>query len=162
MRTMPSSTTKSKQSASHHPLPIPPALTLLDSASPLQVSGHPAYGAIYRFSDNSVRPLHVNTNSFCAGGTFLANGTMLSIGGNAVQLQSTYNDSDGRQSIRFYDPCPTVETCDVYDNPAVRYLKAGRWYPTTMRFFDGSALIIGGMADQGYSCVLSRLSPRAY
>lgn len=52
----------------------------------LMVNGHAAWGSIYTISDQSVRPLNLVTNSFCAGGGWLGNGTLASVGGNPTYV----------------------------------------------------------------------------
>ena len=52
----------------------------------------------------------------------------------------------GNQAIRIFEPCasPTGEGCTVFEDPATLHLLAKRWYPTAIRIFDGSLLIVGG------------------
>lgn len=45
---------------------------------PLQINGHSAWGALWDLETSSVRALNVVTNSFCASGALLSNGTMVS------------------------------------------------------------------------------------
>lgn len=108
--------------------------------NPSKINGHPAwaagecllsYGAHivggtkfseYSISKNSGRAMDVVTNSFCAGGTALGNGTWLNVGGNqavgpgGVQAVSqlgggVYDDPDGGKSyVR-----PTVSLQYGYD-----------------------------------------------
>ena len=95
--------------------------------NPSKINGHPAwaagecllsYGAHivggtkfseYSISKNSGRAMDVVTNSFCAGGTVLGNGTWINVGGNqAVKAGGDpadsqtgggdYDDPDGRNS----------------------------------------------------------------
>ena len=49
------------------------------SDDPLQINGHSAWGALFNLQTAEVSPLDVVTNSFCASGAFLSNGTMVSI-----------------------------------------------------------------------------------
>ena len=49
------------------------------SDDPLQINGHPAWGALFNLQTAEVSPLNVVTNSFCASGAFLSNGTMVSV-----------------------------------------------------------------------------------
>lgn len=35
----------------------------------------PVWGSVYSVVSNTARPLHIETNSFCATGTWLSNGT---------------------------------------------------------------------------------------
>lgn len=44
---------------------------------PLEVDGHPAWGALYNLNTNTASPLNPVTDSFCASGGFLSNGTMV-------------------------------------------------------------------------------------
>ena len=45
---------------------------------PLQVNGHTAWGSLYNLEMNTASPLDLITDSFCASGGFLSNGTMVS------------------------------------------------------------------------------------
>lgn len=47
------------------------------SDDPLQINGHSAWGALWDLETNTVQPLDVLTNSFCASGALLSNGTMV-------------------------------------------------------------------------------------
>ncbi|KAG8690448.1 hypothetical protein FRC08_010528 [Ceratobasidium sp. 394] len=115
--------------------------------NPLSVNGHPAWGAIYHLEKHTVRPLNMKTNSFCAGGGFLGNGTLVHVGGNPVVEDTTgsthFGDKDGLQSIRLYTPC-SDGTCDIYEDPDRLRTKSPRWYVSTTRIEDGSLMIIGG------------------
>lgn len=44
---------------------------------PLQVNGHPAWGALWNFETNTATAINVLTDTFCASGAFLSNGTMV-------------------------------------------------------------------------------------
>lgn len=45
---------------------------------PLQVDGHSAWGGLWDLETSTIRPLNVLTDSFCASGALLSNGTMVS------------------------------------------------------------------------------------
>ncbi len=47
---------------------------------PLEIDGHPAWGALYNLETNTASALTPVTDSFCASGGFLSNGTMVSPG----------------------------------------------------------------------------------
>ncbi|KAI0916435.1 hypothetical protein AcV7_007160 [Taiwanofungus camphoratus] len=77
--------------------------------NPTQINGHPAWGSEYSVSTDNGRPMDVITNSFCAGGNVLGNGTWINVGGNqavtygglAAASQTggpPYDDPDGGQS----------------------------------------------------------------
>ena len=60
---------------------VNPTLVLLfDRAQndPLQINGHPAWGGLWNLEHNNVTALEVVTNSWCASGAILSNGTMVS------------------------------------------------------------------------------------
>ena len=47
------------------------------SDDPLQINGHSAWGALWNLETSNVTAIDVVTNSFCAGGALLSNGTMV-------------------------------------------------------------------------------------
>lgn len=127
-------------------------------ANPAQINGHPAWASEWALADNSQRPMEVVTNSFCAGGSVLGNGTWLNVGGNeavtfngavaASQTESAfpYYNLDGRTSIRMYTPCDDG-SCEWTLSPLPT---DQRWYPTLETLEDGSVIIIGGCRYGGY------------
>lgn len=59
---------------------VSPTLALFfDKATndPLMINGHTTWGALWNFQTNTASPLEVVTDSFCASGAFLSNGTMV-------------------------------------------------------------------------------------
>lgn len=58
----------------------PTLVVFFDRASddPLQINNHSAWGALWNLETSTVKPLDVLTNSFCASGALLSNGTMVS------------------------------------------------------------------------------------
>ncbi|KAA1469197.1 copper radical oxidase [Dentipellis sp. KUC8613] len=124
--------------------------------NPLTIDGHPAWGALYNLNTHAVKPLHVQSNSFCAGGTFLGNGTMINVGGNPVVQDNTaaadFGDVDGLQAVRILEPCDAedVDGCDIYENHDRIRMASPRWYNTVLRISDGSAMIIGGAKKGGW------------
>lgn len=124
--------------------------------NPLTIDGHPAWGALYNLKTHSVKPLNMQSNSFCAGGTFLSNGTLINVGGNPVVEDHTasadFGDVDGLQAIRIFEPCDSenVEDCNVIENHSRLRMASPRWYNTVIRISDGSAMIIGGSLKGGW------------
>jgi hypothetical protein len=108
--------------------------------------------------------MDVATNSFCASGMHLPNGSWVTFGGNGIvgpfgDLGPTdpnpYGDQDGRKSIRILNPCTSSSdlnspACQWYDDPAVLSMQSQRWYSAAEPLADGSIVIIGGMVDGGY------------
>ncbi|KAH0583554.1 hypothetical protein H2248_009180 [Termitomyces sp. 'cryptogamus'] len=124
--------------------------------NPLTISGHPAWGALYNLRTHAIKPLNMQSNSFCAGGTFLSNGTLINVGGNPIVEGRTssadFGDLDGLQAIRILQPCDSdsVDDCDMYENHSRIRLASPRWYNTVVRLRDGSAMIIGGSKRGGW------------
>ena len=126
------------------------------------VNGHPAWASEYDLTTNTFRTMDVLSNSFCAGGTVLGNGTWLNVGGNQAvtyggvspldaasqQGQNAYGNWDGGKAVRLLDACDD-ESCNWLDNPAM-YMSTRRWYPTLETLEDGSAIILGGCEFGGY------------
>lgn len=116
--------------------------------------------------------MDIKTNSFCASGMHLPNGSFVSFGGNSgvgptgaqgSQLgpdqqgawDSTYQDFDGRKSIRILNPCNpgsdlTSAQCGWFDDPTVLSMKVNRWYSAAEPTGDGSVVILGGFVNGGF------------
>ena len=125
--------------------------------NPLTIDGRPAWGALYDLRNHQVRPLRLLSNSFCAGGTFLSNGTLLNVGGNPVVSDQTgaadFGDINGLQSVRLFHPelCDqNGNGCDVVEAPEGLRLATPRWYNSVLRLDDGSAMILGGSTRGGW------------
>ncbi|GLB34682.1 putative copper radical oxidase [Lyophyllum shimeji] len=124
--------------------------------NPLTISGHPAWGALYNLNTHAVKPLAMQSNSFCAGGTFLGNGTLVSVGGNPVvdghTASADFGDLDGLQAVRIFEPCDSEspDGCDMYEHHSRIRLASPRWYNTVVRIGDGSAMIVGGSKKGGW------------
>lgn len=124
--------------------------------NPLTVDGHPAWAALYNLNTHAVKPLRVQSNSFCAGGTFLGNGTMINVGGNPVVESHTaaadFGDADGLQAIRLLEPCDSddADDCALLEDHARLRMASARWYNTVLRISDGSAMIMGGSTKGGW------------
>ncbi|KAF7768273.1 CAZyme family AA5 [Agaricus bisporus var. burnettii] len=111
---------------------------------PLEIDGHPAWGALYNLETNTASPLNVTTDAFCGSGSFLSNGTMVSVGGHNPVIPEA---EDGRNGIRVWEPCddPNGEGCVLFEDPEKLHMAETRWYATSLRIFDGSVMIIGGV-----------------
>lgn len=121
--------------------------------NPETINGHPAWATLYNLRTHERRPLNIRSNSFCAGGTWLSNGTLLNIGGNPVVESHTgaadFGDLNGLQAIRLFDPCDDDE-CDILEAPNKMRLASARWYNSATRLDDGSVMIIGGSTRGGW------------
>ncbi|KAJ7195304.1 glyoxal oxidase N-terminus-domain-containing protein [Mycena pura] len=101
--------------------------------------GEPAWTAELNLDTLVVRPLHALSNTWCATGGFLGNGTVLSTGGNP----GVFTGESGLQALRFFTPCQDG-TCDIWENSSLVHTTSNRWYPGSVRIEDGSILIFGG------------------
>ncbi|GAA5918264.1 hypothetical protein JCM1841_002135 [Sporobolomyces salmonicolor] len=119
-----------------------------------QVGGHPAWAVAYNIDTNTFRPMDIISNSFCAGGTALGNGSYLNVGGNApVTAQGVailagatgaanpYDNVAGGKAARLLTPCDD-DSCEWTDD--VDFMPLSRWYPTVETLPTGDAIIIGG------------------
>ncbi|RDX42703.1 copper radical oxidase [Lentinus brumalis] len=133
-------------------------------ANPTKVNGHPAWAAEYSLSKNGGRPMDIVTNSFCAGGTVLGNGTWLNVGGNQAVKKGgdpadsqtgggDYDDPDGGKSyVQCLISCALINPCDdeSCEWTMTAPMTTRRWYPTLETLEDGSAIILGGCDWGGY------------
>ncbi|KAJ7266995.1 glyoxal oxidase precursor [Mycena haematopus] len=134
----------------------PTLVVMFDRATndPLKTSdGKTAWGALWNLETNSVTALKLLTDSFCASGALLSNGTMVSVGGNIPAAQD-FNQTgalDGRQGLRLFGPCldpnGVGEGCTIFEDLEHLQLAETRWYTSTARIFDGSLLIVGGIHE---------------
>ncbi|GAA5888669.1 hypothetical protein JCM16303_000887 [Sporobolomyces ruberrimus] len=119
--------------------------------NPARVNGHPAWAVSYDIETNNFRAQDIVSNTFCAGGTALGNGSYLNVGGNAAVTAlgvgvapggpNSYGNIDGGKAIRMITPCDD-DSCEWTDD--VNAMPLSRWYPTVETLPDGSAIIIGG------------------
>ncbi|KAJ3993576.1 glyoxal oxidase precursor [Lentinula boryana] len=133
----------------------PTLILMLDRVlgDPLQINGHQAWVELWNLETNTGFALNAITNTFCASGAFISNGTMVSVGGQAVEFPPNVTvppDADGRMGIRIFEPCndPSGLDCTLFEDPATLHLAAYRWYPSSLRIFDGSLMILGGTHEQ--------------
>ncbi|KAJ7241477.1 glyoxal oxidase N-terminus-domain-containing protein [Mycena rebaudengoi] len=122
-------------------------LDVATNVNPLTVNGHPAWGALLDLETHQITALDVVSDTFCASGALLSNGSMVSIGGNLPFIDGV--SYDGRMGLRMFEPCSTPDGtgCTLFDDPAAFHLAVNRWYPSSLRIFDGSLMIIGGSVN---------------
>lgn len=151
------------------------ALTITDSTG----RTHPAWGVSYDVDTNEFRTMDVESNTFCAGGMVLGNGTWAVFGGNqpvtyggvAVTDQGAYSDTDGGAAIRILDPCAD-DSCEYVQGTQTYtrtdtganignwlQMTSNRWYPTVEGLEDGSLIVIGGDNNGGYVNTVAQDNP---
>lgn len=141
---------------------------ILDKAegNAAQINGHPAWGSAWDINSRQATVMNVVTNSFCASGMHLPNGSFATFGGNdavsigggspsSTDYDSVYGDYDGRKAIRVLNPCTNADDlsssgCQWFDNPAVLSMQKQRWYAAAEALADGTVVLIGGFVNGGY------------
>ncbi|GIZ37922.1 hypothetical protein CKM354_000135100 [Cercospora kikuchii] len=107
--------------------------------------GRLAYSAEYDPATNEVVPLGYKTNAFCAGGTFLANGTLLSVGGNGNLSWLDPGVEDGWKGLRYLTRSASDDIRDGEDwSEPGNQLDTARWYPTVQTMPDGTIFVASG------------------
>ncbi|KAL6007651.1 hypothetical protein ACLOJK_033151 [Asimina triloba] len=97
-----------------------------------------AHSIIYDIPSNTLRPLTIQTDTWCSSGSLLPDGTLVQTGG--------YND--GERAVRTFTPCPIAQDCDWIEQPA--YLSVRRWYASNQILHDGRVIIVGGRRQFSY------------
>ncbi|KAL5722593.1 (methyl)glyoxal oxidase [Ranunculus cassubicifolius] len=90
-----------------------------------------AHSLLYDIPTNTIRPLVIQTDTWCSSGSVLPNGTLVQTGG--------YNDGD--RVVRTLSPCDD-DLCDWIELPS--YLTVRRWYASNQILPDGRIIVVGG------------------
>jgi hypothetical protein len=138
------------------------------------INGHPAWGSVWDIPSKQAALMDVYSNTFCASGMHLPNGSFITLGGNGAiapgggagsvpapggrsSYDATYMDYDGTKAIRILNPCTGSNQdlvanaeCGWYENANVLSMKINRWYSTAEPLGDGTVVIIGGFSNGGY------------
>ncbi|XP_008218222.1 PREDICTED: WSC domain-containing protein ARB_07867 [Prunus mume] len=96
-----------------------------------------AHSILYDIGTNTLRPLTVQTDTWCSSGAVFPDGTLVQTGG--------YNDGD--HVVRTFTPC-TGDNCDWLEFP--NYLVQRRWYASNQILPDGRIIIVGGRRQFNY------------
>ncbi|EIW83558.1 hypothetical protein CONPUDRAFT_89269 [Coniophora puteana RWD-64-598 SS2] len=132
-----------------------------------QINGHPAWASVWDINTHQTELMEIYTNSFCASGMHLPNGSFVTFGGNsAVGVggatstdggihDTAYGAYDGRKAIRVINPCTSSDdfsstNCQWYDNPSVLSMQKMRWYSAAEALPNGTVAMIGGFTSGGY------------
>ncbi|EGD95494.1 glyoxal oxidase [Trichophyton tonsurans CBS 112818] len=107
-------------------------------------NGQFAYSSEYDPVTNEVVALEYKTNAFCAGGTVLADGRALSVGGNGPLNFIDPTVKDGFKGIRYLER--------KFDDPKGEEgwiepghtLSTARWYPSVQTMPDGKIFVASG------------------
>ncbi|RWR97013.1 14-3-3 protein [Cinnamomum micranthum f. kanehirae] len=103
-----------------------------------------AHSVEYNIANNSIRPLTLQTDTWCSSGALLSNGTLLETGGN----------NNGFRSIRYFKPC-SDEQCDWTESDTS--LSDHRWYASNQILPDDDrVIVVGGKGAFSYEFVPKR------
>ncbi|XP_071724222.1 aldehyde oxidase GLOX [Rutidosis leptorrhynchoides] len=97
-----------------------------------------AHSVVYDIKSNGIRPLMVQTDTWCSSGALLPDGTLVQTGG--------FND--GERVVRTFTPCDDSEGCDWVEFP--QFLSRRRWYASNQILPDGRIIIVGGRRQFDY------------
>lgn len=99
-----------------------------------------AYSTLYDPETRELSPLAVTTNPFCGGGAFLADGRLVSLGGNAPLPDLDPTVLDGFDAIRYLG----LEQAEYQWNETANKLSSKRWYASAQTMADGSVFVAAG------------------
>ncbi|KAK8844701.1 hypothetical protein IAR55_006550 [Kwoniella newhampshirensis] len=130
---------------------------------------HPAWGTSYDLSSNTATAMSVSSNTFCAAGLPVGNGSWVVFGGNQpVTYQGVatkdagganpYDDADGGAAIRMIDPCDDGQ-CTWQEGGEALTMSGKRWYPSVELLGDGSLIVLGGDNNGGYVSTFVQNNP---
>jgi hypothetical protein len=107
--------------------------------------GYFAYSSEYDPATNEAVPLAYKTNAFCAGGTFLENGTLLAVGGNGNLTWLDPTVADGWRGLRYLTRSASNTSLNGKDwvEPG-NQLNTARWYPSVQILPDGTIFVASG------------------
>lgn len=108
-------------------------------------NGQFAYSSEYGPTTNEAVPLAYKTNAFCSGGSFLADGTLLNIGGNAPLTWLDSTVGDGFRGLRYLIRSITDGSLngEAWKEPS-NLLDTPRWYATAQTMPDGTIFVASG------------------
>lgn len=108
-------------------------------------NGQYAYSSEFDPATNAVVPLAYKTNAFCSGGTFLANGDLLAIGGNGPLTWIDPTVGDGFNGLRYLSRSSSNAALNGKDwSEPGNKLKSDRWYPSAQTLPDGRVFVASG------------------
>ncbi|KAK9277966.1 hypothetical protein L1049_027523 [Liquidambar formosana] len=100
-----------------------------------------AHSVEYNILSNKIRPLRLDSDTWCSSGSFLSNGTLLQTGGYG----------GGYRRIRYFRPCENSH-CDWRESK--KSLSDNRWYASSQRLpEDDQVIVVGGRRAFTYEFV---------
>ncbi|KAI9111741.1 hypothetical protein K1719_017431 [Acacia pycnantha] len=99
-----------------------------------------AHSVVYDIACNSVRPLTIQTDTWCSSAAVDSSGTLIQTGGF----------SDGYNKLRTFTPC-NDDRCDWIELSVP--LSKNRWYASNQILPDGRIIVVGGRSAFNYEFV---------
>ncbi|XP_008793761.1 aldehyde oxidase GLOX-like [Phoenix dactylifera] len=93
-----------------------------------------AHSVEYDIATNTIRPLVIETDTWCSSGAFLGNGTLAQTGGFG----------NGSRKVRYFNPC-SDRRCEWIESE--KLLAANRWYATNHILPEEDRVVIVGGLD---------------
>ncbi|CAK9226571.1 unnamed protein product [Sphagnum troendelagicum] len=113
-------------------LPLPDGVCRNDPNDQSSTYDCTAHSAVLDLGTNTIRPLFIQTDTWCSSGQFNGDGTLVQTGG----------DNDGFSKIRTFAPCGGDGDCNWVETDVP--LQDGRWYATNAQLPDGTQIVVGG------------------
>lgn len=104
-------------------------------------NGRYAYSTEYDPKTQTVQPLSLVTNAFCCGGSFLADGTLMTMGGNGPLTWLDDSITDSFAALRYLFPNENSQGWIEYPGTT---LSSNRWYATVQTLSDGTIFVASG------------------
>jgi hypothetical protein len=136
-------------------------LDKLENYTQLRTSdGYYAMSSEYDPETNTPVPLAYLTNAFCSGGSFLPDGRVVNVGGNAPLTWMDPNIGDGFTAIRYLDRSSTDESLNgqSWSEPGNK-LDSARWYASAQTMPDGTIFVASGSLNGLDPTVMSNNNP---
>ncbi len=108
-------------------------------------NGQLAYSSEYDPATNERVPLAYKTNAFCSGGSFLADGTLVNVGGNGPLTWLDFTVGDGFRGLRYLTRSANDRSLDgqSWSEPG-NLLDTPRWYASVQIMPDGTLFVASG------------------
>jgi hypothetical protein len=108
-------------------------------------NGEFAYSSEYDPATNKAVPLAYKTNAFCSGGSFLANGALVNVGGNAPLTWLDPTVGNGFRGLRYLSRSITDGVLHGQDwQEPGNQLDTARWYTCVQMLPNGTIFVASG------------------
>lgn len=106
-------------------------------------NGRYAYSTIYNPQTYELQSQRVPSNAFCCGGAFLADGTLMTMGGNGPLTWLDDSVGDGFDALRYLASDTPGQNADWVEYGNIK-MYSKRWYASVQTLSDGKVFIASG------------------